>query len=75
MFMECNELLLLCLNVEFLIFWGCLFFELMMLVIVGVGGLVFVSIIICGLFGYLMMGVGIGLLLVIGWVVIGVIVL
>ena len=29
------------------------------------------SIIVCGLFGYLMMGVGIGLLLVIGWVFVG----
>ena len=50
-----------------------LFFGLFMTLLVTVGGIVLVpgSVIVCGLFGYLMMGVGIGLLLVIAWVVIG----
>ena len=66
-----NELLPLRLNAEPPIFRGCALSELMLLV--GLGGITLVplSIIICGLFGYLMMGVGIGLLCVIGWVVIG----
>lgn len=72
---KCNELLLLCLNVEFLIFRGCLLLELMMLVIFGGVIFVFVSVIICGLIGYLMMGVGIGLLLIIVWVFVGVMLL
>lgn len=71
MSMERNELLPLRLNAEPSIFRGCSLSELMMLVTTGAGVLVPASIIICGLFGYLMMGVGIGLLLVIAWVVIG----
>ena len=71
MSMERNELLPLRLNAEPSIFRGCSLSELMMLVTIGTVILVPASIIICGLFGYLMMGVGIGLLLVIGWVVIG----
>ncbi|WP_235015261.1 DUF3487 family protein [Oceanicoccus sp. KOV_DT_Chl] len=68
---EINELLPLRLNAEPSIFRGCSLSELMLLVTVG--GIVLVpgSVIVCGLFGYLMMGVGIGLLLVIAWVVIG----
>ena len=68
---ERNELLPLRLNAEPSIFRGCSLSELMMLVTTGGAVLVPASIIICGLFGYLMMGVGIGLLLVIAWVVIG----
>jgi len=68
---EINELLPLRLNAEPSIFRGCALSELMLLVTVGGIVLVPCSIIVCGLFGYLMMGVGIGLLLVIAWVVIG----
>lgn len=68
---ETNELLPVRLNAEPSIFRGCSLSELMLLVTVGGIALVPASIIICGLFGYLMMGVGIGLLLVIAWVVIG----
>lgn len=71
MSMERNELLPLRLNAEPSIFRGCSLSELMMLVTTGASVLVPASIVICGLFGYLMMGVGIGLLLIIGWVVIG----
>ena len=66
-----NELLPLRLNAEPSIFRGCSLSELMMLVTTGAAILVPASVIICGLFGYLMMGVGIGLLLIIGWVVAG----
>lgn len=68
---ECNELLPIRLNAEPSIFRGCSLSELMLLVTIGGIALVPISIIVCGLFGYLMMGVGIGLLLVIGWVVVG----
>lgn len=68
---EINELLPLRLNAEPSIFRGCSLSELMLLVIVGGTVLVPVSVIVCGLLGYLMMGAGIGLLLVIAWVVIG----
>ena len=68
---EANELLPVRLNAEPSIFRGCSLSELMLLVTVGGIALVPSSVIVCGLFGYLMMGVGIGLLLVIGWVVIG----
>ena len=68
---EINELLPLRLNAEPSIFRGCSLSELMLLVTVGGTVLVPGSVIVCGLFGYLMMGVGIGLLLVIAWVVIG----
>lgn len=71
MSMERNELLPLRLNAEPSIFRGCSLSELMMLVTTGAVVWVPASIIICGLFGYVMMGVGIGLLLIIGWVVIG----
>ena len=66
-----NELLPLRLNAEPSIFRGCSLSELMMLVISGGATLVPVSVVICGLIGYLMMGVGIGLLLIIAWVVVG----
>ena len=66
-----NELLPVRLNAEPSIFRGCSLSELMLLVTVGGIALVPGSVIVCGLFGYLMMGVGIGLLLVIVWVVIG----
>ena len=66
-----NELLPVRLNAEPSIFRGCSLSELMLLVTVGGIALVPGSVIVCGLFGYLMMGVGIGLLLVIAWVVIG----
>ncbi|MDA1370257.1 MAG: TIGR03750 family conjugal transfer protein [Proteobacteria bacterium] len=68
---ESNELLPLRLNAEPAIFRGCSVSELMMLVMIGGAVLVPSSIIVCGLMGYLMMGVGIGLLLVIACVVIG----
>lgn len=61
-----NELLPLRLNAEPSIFRGGSLSELMMLVTTGAAILVPASIIICGLFGYLLMGVGIGLLLIIG---------
>lgn len=66
-----NELLPIRLNAEPSIFRGCTLSELMMLVLMGSVSLVPLAVIICGLLGYLMMGVGIGLLCVIGWVVIG----
>ena len=68
---QTNELLPVRLNAEPSIFRGCSLSELMLLVTVGGIALVPGSVIVCGLFGYLMMGVGIGLLLVIAWVVIG----
>jgi len=68
---DSNELLPLRLNAEPSIFRGCTLSELMMLVMMGAVSLVPLAVIICGLFGYLMMGVGIGLLCVIGWVVLG----
>ena len=68
---EVNELLPVRLNAEPAIFRGCSLSELMLLVTVGGLVLVPASVIVCGLLGYLMMGVGIGLLLVIAWVVIG----
>lgn len=68
---ETNELLPNRLNAEPSIFRGCSLSELMALVTMGGAALVPGSIIVCGLFGYLMMGVGIGLLLVIGWVFVG----
>ena len=55
---ERNELLPLRLNAEPAIFRGCSLSELMLLVTIGSITLVPLSIIICGLFGYLMMGVG-----------------
>ena len=66
-----NELLPLRLNAEPPIFRGCSLSELMLLVTIGGLSIVPSSVIICGLAGYLMMGAGIGLLLVIGWVVLG----
>ena len=66
-----NTLLPLRLNAEPTIFRGCSLSELMLLVSVGTIALIPSSVIVCGFFGYLMMGVGIGLLLVIAWVVIG----
>lgn len=68
---EINELLPVRLNAEPSIFKGCSLSELILLVTAGGVVLVPGSVIVCGLFGYLMMGVGIGLLLVIAWVVIG----
>ena len=68
---ETNELLPVRLNAEPSIFKGCSLSELMLLVTVGGIVLVPCSVIVCGLFGYLMMGAGIGLLLVIAWIVIG----
>ena len=68
---ENNNLLPLRLNAEPSIFRGCSLSELMLLLSVGGTVLVPCSIVICGLFGYLMMGVGVGLLLMIVWVVIG----
>ena len=68
---DINELLPLRLNAEPSIFRGCSLSELMLLVTVGGTVLIPASVIVCGLFGYLMMGVGIGLLFVIAWVVVG----
>ena len=68
---DVNELLPVRLNAEPSIFRGCSLSELMLMIIVGGLVLVPASVIVCGLLGYLMMGVGIGLLLVIAWVVIG----
>lgn len=72
---EVNELLPLRLNAEPSIFRGCSISELMLLVTVGCITLIPLSVIVCGLLGYLMMGVGIGLLLVIAWVVMGAMIL
>lgn len=66
-----NELLPIRLNAEPPIFRGCSLSELMMLVAIGLGVLVPLSVIFCGVMGYLMMGVGLGLLLVMAWVVAG----
>ncbi|MEE8057359.1 MAG: DUF3487 family protein [Pseudomonadales bacterium] len=64
-----NELLPLRLNAEPPISRGCSLSELMLLVMIGGIALVPGSLLICGLLGYLMMGVGIGMLCVIGWVI------
>lgn len=66
-----NELLPLRLNAEPCIYKGCSLSELMLLVTAGGAILVPTSVIVCGLLGYVMMGVGIGLLLIIAWVVTG----
>lgn len=68
---EPNELLPIRLNAEPSIFRGCSLSELMSLTLVSGITLVPTSIVLCGLFGYLMMGVGIGLLAVMGAVVLG----
>ncbi len=66
-----NDLLPLRLNSEPSIFRGCSLSELMLLVVIGAIVFVPASVIVCALFGYLMMGVGVGLLLVIGGVFVG----
>ena len=68
---ESNDLLPLRLNAEPVIFRGCSVSELMLLVMISAAVLIPASLILCGLFGYLMMGVGLGLMLVIATVVIG----
>lgn len=69
--LESNHLLPLRLNAEPSIFRGCSLSELMLLTSLGGAVLVPCSVVVCGLLGYLMMGVGVGLLLMIAWVVIG----
>ncbi len=66
-----NPLLPTRLNAEPAIFRGCSLSELMGLS--GLGALIWLPfwLLLCGLFGFLMMGVGIGLLSIIAWVVIG----
>ena len=66
-----NELLPTRLNEEPAIFRGCSLSELMLLAMLG--ALVWIPfwLIVCGFLGYLMMGVGIGVLSIIGWVVVG----
>ncbi len=63
-----NELLPTRLNGEPTIFRGCTLSELIFLTVIGAALWIPVWLIICGLLGYLMMGVGIGVLTVIGWV-------
>lgn len=66
-----NELLPTRLNAEPSIFRGCSLSELMLLA--ASGAIVWIPfwLIICGLLGYLMMGVGVGVLSIIGWVFVG----
>lgn len=66
-----NDLLPSRLNAEPSIFRGCSLSELMMLTIVGACIWIPFWIIFCGVIGYLMMGVGIGILSIIGWVFVG----
>ena len=66
-----NELLPNRLNAEPAIFRGCSLTELMSLVLISGITWVPLSIAICGLLGYMMMGVGMGLLAVMASVVIG----
>ena len=69
--MNDNELLPTRLNGEPNIFRGCSLSELMFLS--AVGALIWIPfwLIVCGLLGYLMMGFGIGVLSIIGWVFLG----
>lgn len=66
-----NTLLPTRLNAEPSIYKGCSLSELMLLIVLGGAVLVPLSVLVCALAGYLMMGFGLGLLLVITWVVIG----
>ena len=66
-----NPLLPIRLNAEPSIFKGCSLSELIILAVGGCIVLIPLTVLVCGLFGYLMMGVGIGILIVIAWVVIG----
>ena len=66
-----NELLPNRLNAEPAIFRGCSLTELMSLVLISGITWVPLSIVSCGLLGYMMMGVGMGLLAVMASVVIG----
>ena len=66
-----NPLLPLRLNAEPPIFRGCSLTELTILILSGGVCLVPLSLIVSGLFGYWAMGVGVGVLLVIVWVVVG----
>ena len=66
-----NELLPNRLNAEPSIFRGCSLSELMLLTGVGLAIWIPTCLIVCGLFGFLMMGVGIGILSTLAWVFIG----
>lgn len=69
--MSDNDLLPNRLNAEPSIFRGCALSELMLLA--ASGALVWIPfwLMVCGLLGYLMMGVGIGVLSIIAWVFVG----
>ncbi len=66
-----NDLLPNRLNAEPSIFRGCSLSELMMLAITGAIVWIPFWLIVCGLLGYLMMGVGVGVLSIIAWVFVG----
>jgi len=64
-----NELLPTRLNGEPTIFKGCNLSELIFLSISGAVLWIPFWLVVCGIFGYLIMGIGIGILSIIGWVV------
>lgn len=66
-----NDLLPNRLNAEPSIFRGCSLSELMMLTASGAMIWIPFWLVVCGLFGFLMMGVGIGVLAIIVWVFFG----
>lgn len=66
-----NELLPNRLNAEPSIFRGCSLSELMLLALSGAVVWIPFWLIVCGLLGYLMMGVGVGVLSIIAWVFVG----
>jgi len=63
-----NELLPTRLNGEPTIFRGCSLSELTFLTVVGAILWIPIWLLICGLLGYVMMGVGVGILSVVGWI-------
>lgn len=68
---EVNELLPLRLNGEPAIFRGCALSELMLLALSG--ALIWFPfwLIVCGILGFFMMGIGVGVISIIGWVFFG----
>lgn len=66
-----NELLPTRLNAEPAIFRGCSLSELMLLAMTGAIIWIPFWVIVCGMIGYLMMGVGVGVLSIIAWVFVG----
>lgn len=72
---EDNTLLPLRLNAEPAIFRGCTLSELLFLVTLGAVVWIPLCLVICALFGAVMMGVGLGVLATIGWLVLAAMIL